>query len=473
MAIDLEDKPYSPSQITISTWDEATNRVRVDAEVTAVIGVLEVDIDAASDSIAIGNPSNSDTLLVNPDGSINITSTTLPLPTGASTSALQTTGNSSLSSIDTKTPALGQALAAASVPVVLTAAQLSTLTPLSSVTVSGSVTANAGTNLNTSLLALDSTVAKDSSLTTIDSSINTLLKPASTLAAVTSITNTVTIKADTAGNQANALKVDGTATTQPISVASLPLPTGASTSALQTTGNSSLSSIDGKIPSNLTVTSTRLLTDGSGVTQPISAASLPLPTGASTAAKQPALGTAGTASADVITIQGIASMTALVVDGSAVTQPISAASLPLPTGASTSALQTTGNTTLSTISGQLPTTLGAKTIANSMAVNIASDQMVPVKDVINVSGVYGNLTVGVTAVEIKVGGSPLANRKLVTLDNNSNATLYWGYDSSVTTTTFAGRIVKDQQASWSVGPSVSIFLIAVGAGNLTHISEGS
>lgn len=109
-------------------------------------------------------------------------------------------------------------------------------------------------------------------------------------------------------------------------------------------------------------------------TQPISAASLPLPTGASTAAKQPALGTAGTASSDVITVQGIASMTALKVDGSGVTQPISAAALPLPAGASTSALQTSGNTTLTTISGQLPATLGAKTTANSMAVNIASDQ---------------------------------------------------------------------------------------------------
>lgn len=48
-----------------------------------------------------------------------------------------------------------------------------------------------------------------------------------------------------------------------------------------------------------------------------------LPTGAATEAKQPALGTAGTASSDVITVQGIASMVALKVDGSAVTQPIS------------------------------------------------------------------------------------------------------------------------------------------------------
>lgn len=74
-----------------------------------------------------------------------------------------------------------------------------------------------------------------------------------------------------------------------------------------------------------TVNSNGLKVDGSAVTQPVSAASLPLPTGASTSAKQPALGTAGSASSDVITVQGIASMTALKVDGSAVTQPVSMA----------------------------------------------------------------------------------------------------------------------------------------------------
>lgn len=53
-----------------------------------------------------------------------------------------------------------------------------------------------------------------------------------------------------------------------------------------------------------------------------------LPTGASTAAKQPALGTAGTASTDVITVQGIAGMTKLLVTPD------------LPSGASTAANQT-------------------------------------------------------------------------------------------------------------------------------------
>ena len=99
------------------------------------------------------------------------------LPTGAATAARQDTGNTSLSSIDGKLPALGQALAAASVPVVLTAAQVSTLTPLSTVAATQSGTWN-----------------------------------------VTNISGTVS------------------------------LPTGAATSANQSTANTSLASIDGKLP---------------------------------------------------------------------------------------------------------------------------------------------------------------------------------------------------------------------------------
>ena len=100
----------------------------------------------------------------------------------------------------------------------------------------------------------------------------------------------------------------------------------------------------------------------------ISAASLPLPTGAATAAKQPALGTAGAASTDVITVQGIASGVAQPVSGTVTanagtgTMAISAASLPLPTGAATettlAALNTkvtAVNTGAVTISGALPT----------------------------------------------------------------------------------------------------------------------
>lgn len=139
-----------------------------------------------------------------------------------------------------------------------------------------------------------------------------------------------------AGVTVNGLKVDVQASS---------LPTGAATSALQTSGNTSLSSIAASVAGTLIV-------NGSAVTQPVSAASLPLPAGASTSALQ----TTGNSS-----LTSIAASVAgtLIVNGSGVTQPVSAASLPLPSGASTSALQTSGNSTLSTISSTLSSILSA------------------------------------------------------------------------------------------------------------------
>ena len=101
------------------------------------------------------------------------------------------------------------------------------------------------------------------------------------------------------------------------------LPTGAATAAKQPALGTAGSASSDVITVQGIASMTALKVDGSAVTQPISAASLPLPSGAATAAKQPALGTAGSASADVLTVQGIASMTAIKVDGSAVTQPVS------------------------------------------------------------------------------------------------------------------------------------------------------
>lgn len=145
--------------------------------------------------------------------------------------------------------------------------------------------------------------------------------------------------------------------TQPISAAALPLPTGAATAAKQPAlgtagtasadvitiqgiasmtpvkvdGSGSTQPVSGTVaatqsgtwtvqPGN-TANTTAWKVDGSAVTQPVSAAALPLPTGASTAAKQPAIGTAGTASADVLTIQGAASMTKLLVTPDSVALP--------------------------------------------------------------------------------------------------------------------------------------------------------
>lgn len=134
-------------------------------------------------------------------------------------------------SIDGKLPALGQALAAASVPVVLPAAQITTLTPPAAIT------------------GFATSAKQDTIIGHVDG-VETILG---------------TIDADT-------------------------------------------STLAGAV---------------AGTEMQVDVVSSALPTGASTAAKQPALGTAGTASTDVLTVQGIASMTALKVDGSGVTQPVS------------------------------------------------------------------------------------------------------------------------------------------------------
>lgn len=77
-------------------------------------------------------------------------------------------------------------------------------------------------------------------------------------------------------------------------------------------------------------------------------------------------GTAGTASAQVLTVQGIASMTPLLVNGSAVTQPISAASLPLPALASTSTKQSDGSQKTQLVDGS-----GNVIASTSNALNVA------------------------------------------------------------------------------------------------------
>lgn len=118
------------------------------------------------------------------------------------------------------------------------------------------------------------------------------------------------------------------------------LPTGASTSILQTTGNTSLVSIDSKLTSPLTVSGTVIANAGTNLNTSL----LTLESGGN-------LASINTKIPSNLTVTA----TRLLVDGSGATQPISAASLPLPTGAATSANQTTANTSLNSIDTKLPT----------------------------------------------------------------------------------------------------------------------
>jgi hypothetical protein len=62
-------------QVIRRVYDETENKLRVDAEVTAVIGIVEVIIDAAGgDNIAIASQDGTNYLNVNPDGTIDVNS---------------------------------------------------------------------------------------------------------------------------------------------------------------------------------------------------------------------------------------------------------------------------------------------------------------------------------------------------------------------------------------------------------------
>jgi len=184
---------------------------------------------------------------------------------------------------------------------------------------------------------------------------------------------------DTAAvSAAGALTVDGSAVTQPVSAASLPLPTGAATAAGQLADghNVTIDNASGASAVNIQDGGNSITVDGTvGVTHPalgagteaaaqrvtiandstgvvsvddgggdlsVDWAGTAPPIGAGTEAAALRV-TVATDSTGVLTVDGTVTANAgtgtMTVDGSGVTQPVSAASLPLPTGAATAAAQ--------------------------------------------------------------------------------------------------------------------------------------
>lgn len=91
------------------------------------------------------------------------------------------------------------------------------------------------------------------------------------------------------------------------------------------------------------------------------------------------------------------------------------------------------------------------------------------------SAVYGNLSVPTanTAVEIKVGGSALTNRKSVTFFA-LDADFYWGYSNSVTTSN-GTQLFKGQLITWSLNPAattgLTIFVVCTSSSKNGRITE--
>lgn len=276
------------------------------------------------------------------------------------------------------------------------------------------------------------------------------------------------------------LRVDGSGVTQPISASALPLPTGASTSALQTSGNATLTTISGQVPATLgqktSANSLAVVVASDQSPIPVSG-SFGVAQGSTTAGELGELvqGAASSAAPSYTTATtnplSLTLAGALRVDGSAVTQPISAAALPLPAGAATSALQTSGNATLSAISAQLPTTLGQTVSAGSLSVVLASNQpAIPVTQDVSATGtltsVANSLTTGVLLASN-------ANRKGFIVYNDSLAIVFLAFAATASTTAFSSKVQPGAEYEPGVdytGVISAISSAAVGACRITEFT---
>lgn len=219
--------------------------------------------------------------------------------------------------------------------------------------VSGTITANAGTNLNTSALALDTSV--NGLLLSQGSSTSgqkgTLAVGAVTTGAPTyTTTQTSPLSLTTAG----ALRVDASGSTQPVSgTVTANAGTNLNTSLLALESGGNLATLAGGVSSSVFQENLKQV---NGVTTLAGAGAVgtgaqrvAIGTDSGTIAGS-APGTAGTASSNVVTVQGITSMTAIKVDGSGVTQPVS--------GTVTANIGTSGSLALDTSVGTTNTDIG-------------------------------------------------------------------------------------------------------------------
>lgn len=164
-------------------------------------------------------------------------------------------------------------------------------------------------------------------------------------------------------NVSNVLKTDGSAVTQPVSAASLPLPAGAATSANQLPDNHQVT------VSNASIAVTGPLTDAQ-----LRATAVPIDqTQVGGTAVATGNGVAGAGSQRVVIASDNTAFSVNAIQSGSWNVGNVTGTVSLPTGASTSALQTSGNASLTSIDGKTPA-LGQALMAASVPVVIASNQ---------------------------------------------------------------------------------------------------
>lgn len=288
-----------------------------------------------------------------------ISAAALPLPLNASTSSLQTTSNTSLASIDIKTPPLGQTTMANSQPIVIASNQSAIAITASSLPLPNNASTESTLSLKLNEATFTSRINTQGQKTMAGSTPVVLASDQSTLktdsSAVTQpISGTITAIQGSPGS--TAWKTDGSATTQPISAISLPLPINAATSALQTIGNTSLASIDAK-------------------TAPLGQTTMANSHPIVIASNQSAVTISGTVTANLGTIDGVAT----------------ASQLP------STLIGGKLDTNIGSWFGSTVPTTGQKTMASSIPVVLSSDQStIQVSSKPSAAGGFNNISINTT-----------------------------------------------------------------------------
>lgn len=370
-------------------------------------------------------------------GTITAVSNTNPLPVSATFSP-SGTQDVNLTKIGGSAFALGQQLAAASVPIVLTASQITTLTPPAAIT---NFALETGGNLAT--------------IAGIIGSAGTALPGSYALVAMSDGSNTRPLRSSLG---------DASATNTVLGVS--PMVFNGSTYDRSRTANSAA-----------TTTGSGLAGAGALIFDGTNWQKFP---GTSTAATIAGSGTAGTPAGGVLSIQGVTSMTPIKVDGSGVTQPISG---------SVTVTQATGSNLHTVVdSGAITATLSAETTkvigvvrtadgtgnlltstSNALDVNIKTSSITLSSNIaqvgggtVSTTGVTGQLKVGI--VDSLGNSTNSAANGFLKVTDEPRQVFYDSFDTALDTANYW----TSTQGSSGVAASVSTGVMSMGTGTTAN-----
>lgn len=318
-------------------------------------------------------------------------------------------------------------------------------------------------------------VTTQGKLDTINTSLGTLFQPG-----------------DNIGNTSFGASQSGTWNINNIS-GTVSLPSGAATAALQTTANTKLDSIDTTLGSPFQAGGS-IGNTSFGATQ------------SGTWTVQPG-NTANTTAWKVTGAGGTFPVTGTFWQA---TQPISASSLPLPSGAATSALQTTGNSTLSTINTSIGSTNTAIGTSNTKLDTLNSSigtVNTTLGSPFQAGGSIGNTAFGATqsgtwninnvsgTISLPTGASTSSNQTAIQATAGSDASkaiavqgitggkavpvsgTFWQTTQPVSgSVTVSGTVAATQSGTWNVGSITTLPSLPAGSntiGKVEHVTSTS